>query len=73
MSADDPLRNLRALGRVTIALGQTKRVALTFPAASLRRWDTDQHDYVIDPGDYKLEVGAASDDPRLTTTFRISE
>jgi beta-glucosidase len=73
MSADDPLRNLRALGRVTIALGQTKRVALTFPAASLRRWDTDQHDYVIDPGDYELEVGAASDDPQVTTTFRIGE
>jgi len=68
---DDPLRNLRAFRRVSIARGQTQHVVLGFAAASLRRWDTDQHDYVIDPGDYEMEVGAASDDLRLGTTFRI--
>jgi beta-glucosidase len=69
----DTLRDLRAFARVAVGRGQSRRVELSFPAASLRRWDMLSHQYVVDAGDYDLEVGAASDDLRLRKLFKIEE
>jgi len=69
----DALRDLRAFTRLAVARGLTKHVEMTFPVSSLRRWDAGLHKYVIDAGDYDLEVGAASDDLRLRKLFRIIE
>jgi beta-glucosidase len=68
----DPVRSLCAFERVSIAKGQSRHVELTFPAASLRRWDTVQHGYVVDSGQYKLEIGASSDDARLTGMVEVA-
>jgi beta-glucosidase len=64
-NADDPLRDLRALQRVSVNKGAMQRVTLVFPTSSLRHWDVQRHDYIVDPGEYEIEIGAASDDVRL--------
>jgi len=45
---------------------------LAIPAITLRHWDTQVKNYVVDPGDYELQVGAASDDIRGAATVRIT-
>ena len=36
-----------------------------------RYWDTAKKEYVVEPGDYELLVGAASDDIRSKAVLRI--
>jgi beta-glucosidase len=70
-SDEDPQRDLRAFRRVSIVKGKTQRLELSFPASSLRHWDVQRRDYVVDVGEYELQIGAASDDIRLSTKLVI--
>jgi beta-glucosidase len=67
----NPVRDLRAFKRVHLPAGKSERVTMTVPVSSLRRWDCSKHDYVVEPGAYNLEIGAASDDIRLTTSIKV--
>jgi beta-glucosidase len=46
-------------------------VKLVVPASTLRQWDSQQKAYVVEPGDYVLEVGASSTDIRGTVRVRL--
>jgi hypothetical protein len=37
----------------------------------LRYWDTARKEYVIEPGNYEILVGAASDDIRAKLALRV--
>jgi len=67
-----PRQRLCAFQRVPVLKGQSVRVDLAIPAITLRHWDTQVKNYVVDPGDYELQVGAASDDIRGAATVRIT-
>jgi beta-glucosidase len=45
---------------------------MDIPVERFRCWDTAKNQYVVEPGDYELLVGAASDDIRLRVPFKIS-
>ena len=70
--AGDAARDLRAFQRIFVGKGDTKRVMLSFPAASLRRWDEKRNDFVVDPGDYQLQIGPGSDRLPITLLIRIA-
>jgi len=57
--------------RVTLAKGTTQKIVIPVPLHEFRRWDMDKKRYVIDPGDYELRIGAASDDIRAVTTVTV--
>ena len=58
--------------RVELAPGQDTRVKVELPTERFRYWDTEKKQYVIEPGDYELLVGAGSDDLRLHATLKIA-
>jgi len=58
--------------RIHLAQGQVARITMDIPVERFRYWDTDKNQYVIEPGDYELLVGAASDDIRLRAPLNIS-
>src|SRR5205085_12685855 len=58
-------QSLCGFARVHLSPGEAKPVAIDIPAARLRHWDEQRKDYSIEPGDYELQIGAASDDIRL--------
>ena len=67
-------REREALGgfaRVHIARGGVASVKVAIPSAALRRWNTDEHRYVIPHGSWDVMIGAASDDIRQTTTVKL--
>jgi beta-glucosidase len=66
-----PHQRLCAFQRVAVPKGGRVNVELTVPAATLRHWDPHTKDYVVDPGDYELQVGASSADVRTTAAVRI--
>jgi len=48
-------------------------VTTEIAAARFRYWDTTKKQYVVEPGDYELLIGAASDDIRLRVPFTIQK
>jgi beta-glucosidase len=68
-----PQPNLALCGfsRVHIDQGKAAKVALQIPTQRLRYWDTTQKRYVVEPGEYELCVGGASDEIHLRTTLTV--
>jgi beta-glucosidase len=58
--------------RIQLARGQGARIAMDIPVERFRFWDTAKKQYVVEPGDYELLVGAASDDIRLRVPLKIN-
>jgi beta-glucosidase len=67
-----PRLALCSFTRIHLAQGQGARLTMDIPVERFRYWDTTKNQYVIEPGDYELLVGAASDDIRERVPFKIS-
>jgi beta-glucosidase len=63
---------LCGFARMHLPPGATARVAVEIPADRFRCWDTTHQRYIVEPGDYELLVGAASDDIRLQVPLKVS-
>ncbi len=70
-SDSQPRLVLCGFTRIHLASGQATTVTMDIPSDRFRHWDTAQKKYVIEPGEYELLVGAASDDIRLRTKVEI--
>jgi beta-glucosidase len=57
--------------RVHLEPGQRVNVTVNVPVERFRYWDTIKKQYAVEPGDYELLVGGASDDIRLRAAFKI--
>jgi beta-glucosidase len=57
--------------RVHLKRGESSRVTVEVPATRLRYWDTQKKRYVVEPGDYEILIGAASDDIRLKLPIAV--
>ncbi len=58
--------------RVHLNPSESSQVAVEIPAQRLRYWDTGKKQYVVEPGDYQILIGAASDDIRLQLPMTIT-
>jgi len=65
---------LALCGFVRVHLEQRQRVnvAVNIPVERFRYWDTTQEQYAVEPGNYELMIGAASDDIRLRVPLKIA-
>ena len=66
-----PIRALKAFRRVHVKAGEIETVALTFKVDDLAVWCNGRKIYTVEQGVYKLEIGAASSDIRLTADVAI--
>ena len=58
--------------RVNLKRGESKKILIEVLAERLRYWDAEKKQYVVEPGDYEILVGAASDDIRLKLPITIT-
>jgi beta-glucosidase len=63
---------LCGFARMHLKRGESGNVTVEIPAARLRYWDTEKKQYMVEPGDYEILIGAASDDIRLKLPLIIS-
>jgi len=68
-----PKEALCGFTRLHLAKGASTEVTTEIAAARFRYWDTTKKQYVVEPGDYELLIGAASDDIRLRVPFTIQK
>jgi beta-glucosidase len=66
-----PLEALCGFERVPVAAKQVAHVDIPVPVKQLRYWDTARKEYAVEPGDYEILVGAASDDIRARLALRV--
>ena len=67
-----PKMALCGFTRVQLKDGESSQVTVEIPTQRLRYWDTQQKQYVVEPGDYEILIGAASDDIRLKLPLNIA-
>jgi beta-glucosidase len=59
-----PVMELKGFTRIELAPGETREVVMQLPISALRFLDANMH-WVVEPGVYRLLVGASSKDIRL--------
>ncbi|HEX7619450.1 MAG TPA: glycoside hydrolase family 3 C-terminal domain-containing protein, partial [Verrucomicrobiae bacterium] len=67
-----PRLALCAFTRIHLAQGQGAHITVDIPVERFHYWDTNKKQYVVEPGDYELLVGAASDDIRLRVPLKVA-
>ncbi len=67
-----PLRELKGFARVSLAVGETRRVTLTLSGQSLAYYDETARRFVVEPGTIVLEVGSSSDDVRAQQSLNVT-
>lgn len=61
-----PLRELKGYTKVFLKAGEKKTVTIPFDEYTFRYWNTRTNAWEIEEGDYTVEIGASSEDIRLT-------
>jgi beta-glucosidase len=68
-----PEKELRGFTRVTVPAGETVSATISFDLADLSYWDALQHDWVLENGNYEVQIAASARDIRLRSTLRIED
>lgn len=63
-----PVRELKAFQKVTLQPGETKTVQLALDRAAFAFYDTNRHDWVVEPGPSEIAVGDSSRNLPLRAT-----
>ncbi|MCR2783448.1 glycoside hydrolase family 3 C-terminal domain-containing protein [Microbacterium sp. zg.B96] len=67
-----PPRELRAFASVALDAGEVRDVELVIPRADLAHWDLRVDGWVVEGGDYRVEVAASSRDVRGTQVVTVA-
>lgn len=70
-SVDKPVRELKGFKKVFLQPGETATVEFTVDEAALSYFDAEKHQWVAEKGEYKLEIGASSEDIRTSVSFEL--
>jgi beta-glucosidase len=70
-SVDRPVQELKGFRRVELGAGESKAVHFTLDLAALSFYSTAKKDWVAEPGQFDVLVGASSRDIRLKAAFTL--
>ena len=65
-----PIQQLKAFQKELVPVGYTREVKLVLPIADLALYNADMEE-VIEPGEFELQIGSASDDIRIRRTIIV--
>jgi beta-glucosidase len=69
-SLDRPVIELKGFQRIHLLAGEARKVSFVLTPAILQSLDKDLH-WVVEPGDYRIMIGASSRDLRLKETLHL--
>jgi beta-glucosidase len=70
---DRPIKELKGFSRVMLQPGETKTVSFPLDKAAISYYDPAVHNWVAEPGRFKVLVGASSRDIRATGEFVVAK
>lgn len=66
-----PVKELKGFKKVTLEPGEEKTVTFSIDRSALSFFDPDKHDWVAEPGDFEVLIGASSTDIRSKMKFTL--
>ncbi len=66
-----PIRQLKRFQRITLKPGEHKTVSFNLPASELSFYDIKSNDFIIEPGEFEVQIGSSSEDIRLRKKFFV--
>lgn len=66
-----PLKELKGFKKVKLAPGETTKVHFTIGKEALSFYHPERHEWVTEPGKFRVLAGAASDDIRASAVFVV--
>jgi beta-glucosidase len=70
-SVPQPIHSLAAFQRVELEAGARATIEMDVAVSALRYWDEEKQDYVVEPGQIELQLGASSVDIRQRMNIEI--
>jgi beta-glucosidase len=67
-----PEKELKGFAKVWLNPGETKPVTIHLDRRAFAYYSNEKHDWVVDGGNYEIEIGSSSRDIRQTATVKIS-
>jgi beta-glucosidase len=68
-----PIRQLKRFKRITLKPGEKKTVTFSLPASELSFYDIETNDFIVEPGEFEIQIGSSSQDIRLSEKFRVEK
>lgn len=69
-SVSTPVQQLKGFKKISLKSGESKVVEIALPMKELALWNARMEE-VVEPGDFELQVGSASDDIRLKDVITV--
>ena len=66
-----PVRELRAIEKITLRPGETKTVTFTLDKRAFAYWEPKCHDFFVESGEFVIEIGESSRDIRSTQSVQV--
>jgi beta-glucosidase len=66
-----PIKELRGFERVGLKPGEKRTVTFTLKGEQLAFYDTEKHNFVVEPGVFDVLVGSSSEDIRCKERFEV--
>jgi len=70
-SVDRPIKELIGFTKIFLQPGEKKRVTLDIPIEQLGFYDIKNHKWTVEPGNFKIQIGASSSDIRLEQIIHL--
>jgi beta-glucosidase len=70
-SVDRPEKELRAFEKLPLQPDQTSTLHFVLPRRAFAFWDSENHAWRVEPGDFLILVGASSRDMRASAPIRL--
>ena len=67
-----PPRELKGFTKITLEPGAAREVRFTLTARDLSYWSVRRDGWVLEPGEFRIDVGASSRDIRLSQVIQVS-
>ena len=66
-----PVKELKGFDKLTLQAGQSGRAVMELPRRAFARFDADTHNWVVDPGTWRILVGSSSEDIRSIAEINV--
>ncbi len=66
-----PVKELKSFKRLSLKIDEEGMANFSVPLAELQRWNSENHQWKLYAGNYKIVIGSNSDDEKLSASFTL--
>jgi beta-glucosidase len=66
-----PTRQLKRFERITLKPGEQRIVSFNLPASELSFYDIKTNEFIVEPGEFEVQIGSSSEDIHLRKKFFV--